>query len=577
MKHFASSLSMQQHRWTVRLLLVGGMAGYYVAMPWFSPNAPLGHLFSLPYALLWWWNTFFAWSLYDRVVLTNQNPRRFWVGLAVVLAFLTFSYSLGFGRGAFWSVLLPLLLSCNFRFNDGVKVMEGRFLQPYQKTKTYYESQRAQDDAGILWGGIRLPSSLAVKNLMVAGAVGSGKSISLQLFLQDTVRHIRPGSGKRALIHDANRDGYSQLVGMGVAMESIHILNPFDARCTAWHMAVDITTESEAESLAEILIAKEEKEDPIWRNWAVDLVKGVVECFNITAPHDWDLRDIVLATETESALRMVLAASPETTHYLEVLRNERLAQNIIATLRAKMRQYRTIAALWHYADNRISLEGWLRGSSILLLGKDNKAKEGLSALNRLLFKRAQQLLLDQPQQPLNTFVILDEVASIGKLDGLSELCTEGRKFGVCIALAFQSYAQLQEIYGEKVSEYVIGQFENKAILRLNDEVTAEWASKLIGDVQLRRHVETINYDGMQKAGRSVGDHIEIKRAVLPAEFLSILPVNFATGQGLDGYYLGHYVYRMTYSIPVMSRILFLRLAVASGFRYGQSRILPAWG
>jgi len=554
-----------QKPWPARGLLAFLIACCVASLPGFSPNAAVGGLLDFPYFLLFWWDFFWLWLIHQRIALHKRKHRRFWIGFAIGTFFVMGCFSVSFSGGMFWSFIIPPLFCLRFKPGSNTTVLEGRALAAYDQVRDYFESIRDRNDPGILWGGIKLPSPLATKNFLAAGAVGSGKSITLQLLMQDTVRHVRPGSGKRAFIFDANRDAFSQLVGMGVPHSSINILNPFDARCVSWHLALDINSEADAESLAEILIPKEEKEEPIWRDWSVELLKGVVECFNITAPHAWELRDIVLATETESALRMVLCSVPDTVHYTEVLRNEKLAQNIIATLRARMRKYRTIAALWHQANGRVSLDDWLHGNSILLLGKDNKAKEGLSALNRLLFKRTQQLLLDQPAQSLNTFVIFDEIASIGKLDGLRELCEEGRKRGVSVAIAFQSYAQLKEVYGNDVTESITGQFENKAILRLNDDVTSEWASKLIGEVYQRRITSSTSHNHRYETTHTQGETFERKRAVLASEFTSIAPVNFQTGQGLTGYYLGEQVYRTTYPIPLLKKLLLPKATDAQDF------------
>src|SRR3546814_5433911 len=43
---------------------------------------------------------------------------------------------------------------------------------------------------------------------------------------------------------------------------------------------------------------------------------------------------------------------------------------------------------------------------------------------------------------------IDEMDALGRIEGLTNALARLRKFGGCVALGFQSYAQLKQIYGE---------------------------------------------------------------------------------------------------------------------------------
>ena len=48
-------------------------------------------------------------------------------------------------------------------------------------------------------------------------------------------------------------------------------------------------------------------------------------------------------------------------------------------------------------------------------------------------------------------VFCDELPTLHKLPDLVEILPEARKFGGCYVFGIQSYAQLEDIYGEKVA------------------------------------------------------------------------------------------------------------------------------
>ena len=68
---------------------------------------------------------------------------------------------------------------------------------------------------------------------LVTGGVGSGKTITLRLFMQSALKPMGLGFDHRAVVYDAKDTMDSVLRGMNLRCP-IHILNPFDRRAVAW-------------------------------------------------------------------------------------------------------------------------------------------------------------------------------------------------------------------------------------------------------------------------------------------------------------------------------------------------------
>lgn len=474
-----------------------------------------------------------------------------------------------------WVAFLGFIFVPMFMFNTAKENTEdhlrGRKKQSVHEVKGEYEKSRSEEDTGYLWGDILIPSKEATKNFLVAGSVGSGKTITLRLLMQSMLPQIKEGSGSehRALIYDGARDVLSIIAGINNDCP-IWILNPFDERCVAWDMSKDITTPAQIESLASILVPKAEKEDEFFWNATKQCLQGVVEVFIENGAKQWELRDILNAMRNKYRLGALLESSPDTEDCLEYLANN----DVMPSIKSKMNKYRVIAALWHRAETKISLTEWSKSNAILVMGKDNEAKDALSALNQVIFTRVAQMLLNKPEvEHPQTFIIFDELAGMGNLGSsdpkqqgpLEELATQGRSKGVCLAIGFQSIRSLENMYNKEVTEAMAGQFRHKAFLRLDDEGTAEWAKKLIGTAEVIEINVSVSH-GRDGKTYTEAKQKRIKNVVESSEILSIPPIDKDNNIGLTGYYLvGKGFYQHTYSIDFISQNLLPKSSTVQDF------------
>ena len=521
--------------------------------------APDGWLLTLVLA-----NMLLVAALRLRKIFKNNKERlwAYYILQVIGLGFLALFYLPHFFIGNVMGLLAPWIFWRKYLGSEGNndKHLRGAKLVSITKVRHYYSGQLTPENPGFLWGGVRIPEREATTHFLVAGASGSGKTLTLRFLMQDMLPRITDGSGKRAIIYDAARDVLPLLAGMDLKTE-VCILNPFDDRCYAWDIAADINSIATVESLVDILVPPGEKEDEFFRSAAIGLLQLVMEFFIIQAPGAWTLRDVVIVLNSLELVMSLLGIDPAMAERLRgLLGTEKTADNILSTVATKIGKYRTIAALWHKAERKISLQQWAQSSSILVLGKDNQANVTLSTLNRLIFTRAAQILLDGDEvKDPRTFVVLDELASLGKLEKLEDFALEGRRRGVCLVVGFQSVESLRRIYGHEMSASIVGQFRHKAILRLDEPPTAEWAAQLIGEQQLDRKTKGYQSEGGEVFGYNEvmgrSQQIIIERTVFPAEFLNIPPVDPDHNQGLTGYYLTRFNHKYTYPLKFLTENL----------------------
>ena len=88
---------------------------------------------------------------------------------------------------------------------------------------------------------------------------------------------------------------------------------------------------------------------------------------------------------------------------------------------------------------------------------------------------------DKPEP--DTYFFLDELPRLGKLLVLDEFLATARSKGGCAVIGLQDIEALFNVYGKEHGGSLLGNCGHTSVLKINQPVTAEWASKTFGTVQ----------------------------------------------------------------------------------------------
>jgi type IV secretory pathway TraG/TraD family ATPase VirD4 len=97
--------------------------------------------------------------------------------------------------------------------------------------------------------------------------------------------------------------------------------------------------------------------------------------------------------------------------------------------------------------------------------------------------------MNQPEADQKLWFIIDELDTLGPIDGLKDALARLRKFGGRCVLGFQSIAQVSGTYGHAEAQTIVENCGNTLILRCSASEgggTARFASKLIGEREILR-------------------------------------------------------------------------------------------
>ncbi len=463
------------------------------------------------------------------------------------------------------TIWIALVIAC-FAIAGGALLLWWRRRQPrgaqivsFAALKAHCDHSHRDHRAGettrepLFFGGIEGYSpEAATSHFFLAGGTGSGKTLNLSMMMASVLPAIWKGGSdqpdrdrktgepcaknevfndqlfndRRAVIFDVKQDMISTLLALEAPLSHLKIFNPFDARCTAWDMARDIEGPDTALQLATILIPDNPREsNRYFSDAARDLLCGAIQVF-IERQSAWQLADLILTMRTPDRLRAVLALTGRGRDLIALhMEAATTSLNILSTARTKLAPFEVVAALWKRAaaQNRtLSLKTFLTQPGVLILGNNQSALAPIQPINRVIFRRLTELLLDQNESPTRrTWFFLDEARKIGQLDGLDDLMTNGRSKGACVVLGFQDIAGMREVYGPHVAEEILGMCGTLGILKISGATTPQWASTILGEREEAIATRGSSATEMGRLTESEGESWGIRPLLLPSQFRAL--------------------------------------------------------
>ena len=406
--------------------------------------------------------------------------------------------------------------------------------------------------------GVLLPEA-ECQHTKIVGTSGSGKSTAIKHLLAQVER--RPA--QRAVIVDPD-GGYTRLFYR--AERGDVILNPFDARAAGWDLTADVGEDYEARHLASALVPDAPGDSGEWKTYSQVLLSAAILALRsagqLTPASLY--RAVMLSDDKE--LGALVDGSPAARYFAKD--NERMLASIRSVTAT------SLAGLSHISSGDFSLKEYARGDDrgwVFISYKADQIAELrgiISAWARLVIFA----LMSRPEGDSGTWLIVDELDSLGKISGLTDALPRLRKFGGRCVLAFQSIGPLTEIYGHGFSGAVIENAANTLILRCSDSGersggTAQFASSLIGQREVLRTTSSTS----ETQGSSLQHGLRIAPGTnrskvsgtntAPTVEPAVLPAQIEGLENLRGYVHSH-------GLPFWSRCtlpLFEREPIAEAF------------
>jgi type IV secretory pathway TraG/TraD family ATPase VirD4 len=373
-----------------------------------------------------------------------------------------------------------------------------------QLTQLIGRPQPTQRDVTL--GGVALPAAVETTGVLLVGAVGTGKSTVI-----DQLLGVAVNRGDRVIVADANGFYLSRHARPGD-----RLLNPFDSRSERWSIFSEIRRDYDYQALARSIVPDGNGADAAWHHYAQVLLAST-------------LRALVLRGEgsTERLLYwLTVVKGPELAELLAGTPAQGLFDKDAAKALASTRYILTVHLQPHafMKTGDFSLRRWLRdetGNLYLTWRADMQAslKPLVSCWVDIL---AAAVLSLAPDPQRRVWLVLDELAALGKLSSLETALTLGRKHGLCVVAGLQSTAQLERVYGRDLAIVLRSCFRTLAAFAVaaSDPDTAELLSRSLGDREVEREQQSRS-QGSQGTSKSTSVQRVKERLVLPSEITAL--------------------------------------------------------
>ena len=364
-------------------------------------------------------------------------------------------------------------------------------------------------------GGVPIPSNIEPNHFLSTGGTGAGKTVALAGILGAT----RDRPTDRSIVVDPGGEMMSRFYSEGDT-----IFNPLDARSAPWSPFAEIAAAHDADRLAKSMIpdAPGAGDSQQWQLYSQALVAAVLErLMESGRATNADLLRVLTIDKSEDIEGLITGLPAQTLFDTGAAKMLSSVRGIVGSYLPSYRFLppdagQGVFSVRHWVE---SGSGWLW---IPVRADMMAATRGLIAA--WIGEAVSAALSLTPDPARRLWLVLDELAALGRVQSLAEALTQGRKFGLCAVAGLQTVAQLKESYGQFGSQVLLSCFSSQLILRAPDPDTARWCSDSIGQRHVIRKVssESQNSSG---GGKSESDQHAIEAAVLPSEIQNLPKLN----------------------------------------------------
>ena len=355
----------------------------------------------------------------------------------------------------------------------GARVLQGRHARRVRRHR------RRTHAAALTLAGVPIARDDETRHFKLIGTTGTGKSSAIRGLLAGALDR-----GDRAVITDPEGAYRARFYDR---RRGDAILNPFEALSVKWDPFAEIREPWDVDHLASGLIpATEDASGREWRGYARTFLTAVArrcwECGRRDPGELWRL--LTIATSAE--LRPIVAGTPAQP-FLEP-ENARMFGSIRSVAGSAAATFEYVQA---QRARSFSVRDWVHSGRGVLFIPYSAAQ--IAALHSIIATWVRLAIFEamggSEERDQRLWFVVDELDSLGAIDGLKDALARLRKFGGRCVLGFQSVAQVSSTYGNGEAQTIVENCGNTLILRCAGSEhggTSQFASRLIGEREVIR-------------------------------------------------------------------------------------------
>lgn len=408
-----------------------------------------------------------------------------------------------------------------------------------------------QPDGFKFFKNLRIPKVMEVLNMLISGAMGSGKTVILAPITLEFYEKKYP-----SIILD-NKGDFCQLLA---GKEAVTVMSPFDARSPVWDVASDVENELEAIEFVSQLIPIHGGSNDFFPLAARDLVLGAIKFLQATKPNSWNMQEVL---ETISRDDFLSVLKKYHLGALETLKDcfekdgkivvGETSTNIFQNVRASLKNFEILSKAWPQSVGGFSIKKWVRGqrdNSLFIIVPFKQIYPEMSGFfNGIIldsFIKEAINLPDSRERRMGLF--LDELGAIPRINSLANGMKLLRSKGICVFVGIQEVGVIRKKYEQDGgTEVLLNGFSTKLVGRSETPEYAEYFIRLFGKNRYEKTTRNRSLDSKGKSSTNTSTEEVVEDAISSGELLSIPPAS------LKG---GAIFFMKTSDIPVIFKLKF---------------------
>jgi hypothetical protein len=319
---------------------------------------------------------------------------------------------------------------------------------------------------------VHIPKIAEYRHLLLLGDSGTGKSSAIRQILSQ----IRD-RGESAVIYDPAREYIRHFFQPGDLA-----LNPLDGRFPGWLPSDEIDHPAEADMLAEAIFPLPDETPADKRFFTIAARDVLVELLKRKPTpsqlYGW-MRD------EEEMIRLLRG-----THVMSQVAEKSPGQRsgVFGTLTQSAKMFEFLPddmgrPHWSARKWTEQRQGWIFLTSLPML------RGRLNPLITLWLELLLLRVMNEEEPRRHTHFILDELASLPRIEQLVHALFEVRKACATIVVGLQGKAQQDVKYGP-IAQAMVSMAATKILMGTSEPDAAEWISRAIGKVEIERYRES---------------------------------------------------------------------------------------
>lgn len=356
--------------------------------------------------------------------------------------------------------------------------------------------------------GIPIPTKLESLHFLIGGSTGAGKSVAITEMLTQIISR-----GDRVIVTDPNGEYLSRFW-----IDGDVLLNPFDRRGQGWSLYNEFRGPYDFERYAKSVIPPASSlQDAEWHRYAQLLFSETAKKLLDRKQGNTKFLSEWLTRKPADELKGLLEESAASGLF------EPGAGKALASTRFIITNY--LAPHQYLKPGDFSLRDWLEnqeGGNLFITWREDMADSLKPLISTWLDILCTSILSLPPDSHRRIWILIDELASMEKLNSLEAALTKGRKHGLRVVAGLQSTAQLDRLYGREEAIVLRSCFRNLLILggSASDPETAEAFSRGLGERDVERKQTSLTRTRQGSNRTKTYQRIK-ERVVLPSEITNL--------------------------------------------------------